>query len=126
MATSLTSRPLATILFDIYPILPEQIVPYSLTRLNQWYKDFTADPHYNFEPVWFSSFLVIELFLHLPFFFYAINGLVKDNPSLRLPLLIYATEAAASTFAVIGSLIFEQNAAFTNEKKYFLVAVHSP
>ncbi|CAG8755159.1 8812_t:CDS:2, partial [Ambispora leptoticha] len=139
MAVPLTSRPLdlvylvyfmthipITILIDTYPILPKQLVPDSITRINQWYKDFTADPNYNFEPMWFMSFLIIELFLHLPFFFYAINGLVKDSPSLRLPLLIYATETATSTFAVLASLIFEHHAALTDEKKYFLISVHLP
>jgi hypothetical protein len=71
-------------------------------------------------------FLVCELFLQLPFFFYASIGLWKGDKSIRLPLLIYASHAATTTLACISELMFGNNEGLSESQRNFLLMVYTP
>jgi hypothetical protein len=70
------------LLIDVASIFPEVILPNFLLSINKWYIKNFNDPLY--ARIWFKSFLVCELFLQLPFFFYASVGLWKGIIIIKL------------------------------------------
>lgn len=68
-----------TLAIDLQTLLPAHWIPKVLADTLSFYKNTFKDPFMgSTEPMyWFRSFLVCELILQLPFFFYACYGLVK-------------------------------------------------
>lgn len=70
-----------TLAIDLQTLLPAHWIPKALANTLSFYKNTFKDPFMgSAEPLyWFRSFLVCELILQLPFFFYACYGLVKGK-----------------------------------------------
>jgi len=64
---------------------------------------------------WFQSFLAAELFLQLPFFFYAIYCLLKKSNACRIPFIIYGAHVATTLLPIYFEL-FTSNQATDEEK----------
>lgn len=94
MSKSILSRPLdlvyftyfvihifATLAIDSQLYYPPQLVPQILKDTLQFYLETYKDPFMgsSIPLYWFSSFVLCELLVQLPFFFIACNGLLKGN-----------------------------------------------
>ncbi|KAJ1742434.1 Transmembrane protein 97 [Coemansia sp. RSA 989] len=99
-----------TLAVDILPLLPTSIIPQPLLALNRFLTATLKDPFMGIGPrsdlVWFRSLLACELFLQLPFFFYAVHALRKRLPQRFLPLLVYGVHVATTMAPVLGTLAF--------------------
>ncbi|CAJ0842123.1 3447_t:CDS:2 [Entrophospora sp. SA101] len=113
-------------LLDTTSIYPETILPSFLSSINKWYIENFNDPLYTTTRIWFKSFLFCELFLQLPFFFYASISLWKGDKSIRLLLLIYASHTATTTLACISELMFGSNEGLSESQRNFLLMAYTP
>ncbi|KAJ2548588.1 Transmembrane protein 97 [Coemansia sp. RSA 1933] len=101
-----------TLSIDIQPLLPEGIVLRPLLALNEMLTQQLRDPFMvlgnkgHADLTWFRSFLVCELVLQLPFFFYAVWALWVSSPHRHLPLLVYGAHVCTTMAPILGMLIF--------------------
>jgi len=136
--TSIFSRPLDLVCFiyliahippvialDTYITFPN-LLPTSLHNFNQWFLEKLNDPLHREAPKWFMSFLYVEIFVQLPFFVYASIGLWKDNPRVRLPLLVYSVYAMTTMMACLTELFFGKHEELTDSQRYTLVSLYGP
>ncbi|KAJ2823263.1 Transmembrane protein 97 [Coemansia erecta] len=100
-----------TIVVDVLPLLPTELIPRPLYTLNQFLTTTVGDPFMVIDPlrtdlVWFRSLLVCELLLQLPFFFYAVWALWNKSPQRHLMLLVYGVHVATTMAPILGMLVF--------------------
>jgi len=136
--TSIISRPLDLVFFiyfvtHIFPtmfldsylaLIP--LTPDFLKSINQWYTEKFNDPLFVNTPNWFRGFANIELFFHLPFFFYVSIGLWKDTTSIRLPMLVYSSHVTTTTFVCLVELLFTKHKGLTDSQRNLLISFYLP
>ncbi|KAJ2803041.1 hypothetical protein H4R20_003045 [Coemansia guatemalensis] len=119
-----------TLMFDVLPLLPSSMIPQTLLDMNSLVTDKLGDPlvvvgEGHPELVWFRSILVCEIFLQLPFFFYAVWALWTDCPRRHLPLLVYGVHVSTIMAPILGTLIRgEINR--TCSERMLLVSIYLP
>ncbi|PIA17643.1 transmembrane protein 97 [Coemansia reversa NRRL 1564] len=99
-----------TLLIDVQPLLPPDMIPQVLHGVNRLLTETLGDPFMivgagHSELVWFRSMLLCELILQLPFFFYAVWALWTDNPHRHLPFLVYGVHVSTTMIPVLGTLV---------------------
>ena len=83
-----------------------QYYPEPLRNLFAWYSStyhdvLMAPP----SPIWLQSFITCEVFLQLPFFFYATRALWNRDNSIRVPMIIYGTHVATTVLPILAELL---------------------
>ncbi|KAJ5728112.1 hypothetical protein N7493_004442, partial [Penicillium malachiteum] len=81
-------------LIDTAPLQPSWL----RTELSQQLRDFYISTYRDkfFEepaPVWFTTFIWMELLYHVPLSIWAIGGLLRDHPLVPVHLLIFGVQA---------------------------------
>lgn len=67
---------------DLIGLYPQWAIPTYLSRLNYTYVKYSGDPFMDLTRsglYWFKSFSYCEAFIQLPFFFFAVYGLLKGK-----------------------------------------------
>ncbi|KAI8071304.1 hypothetical protein BC940DRAFT_234890 [Gongronella butleri] len=141
MVSSLASRPLdlvfyvfflthipITVLFDLQALYPAAWVPQPLLSIVAWYAEATGDPfmHPLNNQYWFKSLASMEAMLQLPFFFVACNGLAKDAPWIRLPMVVYGAHVVTTLMPIMLELIANAAYNLTSTQRTMLLAIYSP
>jgi hypothetical protein len=83
------------------------------------------------KPLWLQSFILAEVVVQFPLFFYFIWGLMKkEYQKIKIPGIVYGSHVATTVWAILAeTLVSERNT--TNEKivltsfyfPYFLIPV---
>ncbi|KAG1171448.1 hypothetical protein G6F70_007034 [Rhizopus microsporus] len=117
-----------TLAIDLQTLLPAHWIPKVLADTLSFYKNTFKDPFMgSTEPMyWFRSFLVCELILQLPFFFYACYGLVKDCKRIRLPLAVYGAHVATTVIPTIAEVMFNPKYPLVASERLTLFGFYFP
>ncbi|RIB21148.1 transmembrane protein 6/97 [Gigaspora rosea] len=118
------SHIIASVLIDTYP-LHKSFAPSVLTSLNQWYIENFNDPFFVKSPTWFISCLYMEALL-IPLMVYLTIGLLKDNSSVRLPMLIYSAHVSTTTFECLSELFFGDHEELLKNQRNLLLSFYFP
>jgi hypothetical protein len=65
-----------------------------------WIRDYD-DVVLRTSPLWFRSFIWIELLGHIPYFFFAIYAFAKGRNWIRTVTIVYATEVITSMACIL-------------------------
>lgn len=105
--------------------------PPILKSLYSWYTAQFHDYLMETKPLWLQSFILAEVVLQFPLFFYFIWGLLKkEYQKIKIPGIVYGAHVATTVWAILAeTLVSEKNT--TNEKivltsfyfPYFLIPV---
>ncbi|KAJ2157016.1 Transmembrane protein 97 [Coemansia sp. RSA 552] len=119
-----------TLLVDLMPLLPAAAIPRPLLHLNQFLTGTLRDPLMVIEPrrpdlLWLHSFLVCELVLQVPFFFYAVWALWTANPRRHLPFLVYGAHVSTTVVPILATLLFGDIDRSASER-LVLVGLYAP
>ncbi|KAK4498951.1 hypothetical protein PRZ48_009462 [Zasmidium cellare] len=90
---------------DIYPLYPTSLVPQFMTDLRQWYISTYRDAFFISPPAWFTMYIWMELFYHVPLSVWALGALIRDDPKVPIHLLIYAMQTAVTTATCIADYL---------------------
>ncbi|KAJ1656410.1 Transmembrane protein 97 [Dispira simplex] len=120
-----------TVFIDSQIILPSWLYPQLFVNLFDFWHRVSGDPlvavyQFGLDPnmVWLYTFVVLELVLQLPFFFYAARELYRDSPCVRLPLGLYGAHVATTTLPILTSAWFGYPGLLLNQR-YLILAVYS-
>ncbi|PYH48921.1 EXPERA domain-containing protein [Aspergillus saccharolyticus JOP 1030-1] len=81
-------------LVDAAPILPAFLQSDLSVTLREFYIDTYHDKFFEETPTaWFTFFLLMELFYHVPLSIWALRGLKKDNPLVPVNLLVFGVQS---------------------------------
>ncbi|KAJ2019195.1 Transmembrane protein 97 [Coemansia sp. S680] len=120
-----------TLLIDVVPIFPIELIPNALISLNSLLTDVLGDPFMGIgsrarsDMTWFRSLLVCELVLQLPFFFYAVWALWTNCPRRHAPLLVYGVHVATTMVPVLG-MLFRGNVDRSCNTRAMLAGIYMP
>ena len=103
-----------TLCIDLQALLGH-LYPAILRSLYDWYVDTFNDWLFARPPYWYNSFIISELCLQLPFFFFACYGLYYKKNWLRIPSIVYGSHVATTVWA-IGAEILCSDVNTVNEK----------
>ncbi|KAK4629432.1 Sigma intracellular receptor 2 [Fulvia fulva] len=137
MATSILSRKrdIAYLIFflihipiifcvDITPLYPPSIKPQFMIDLRQWYITTYRDQFFVSPPAWFTLYMWMELFYHLPLSVWALSALLRDDPKVPVHLLAYAVQTAITTATCIADYLSWSG--FSNAEKIELGKLYVP
>ena len=71
---------------------------------------------------WFASLIWIETLFHVPFFAFAVAGFLRRWNAVRIPCIIYGTEAATSVVPIIADILSSDNN-LTDGERYKLAGI---
>ncbi|CAN0357045.1 unnamed protein product [Ascophyllum nodosum] len=74
---------------------------------------------------WFASLIWIETLFHVPFFAFAVAGFLRRWNAVRIPCIIYGTEAATSVVPIIADILSSDNN-LTDGERYKLAGIYLP
>ncbi|XP_064618496.1 sigma intracellular receptor 2-like [Lineus longissimus] len=101
----ITHIPIA-IFFDSQMLLPSWLYPEVARNTVLWYSKEYKDPMVVAAPVWFKSFIVCEITMQLPFFFFGAYAFVKGGCRwIRTPLLIYASHVVTTMLPIMAHIM---------------------
>jgi hypothetical protein len=112
-----------TLMMDLQAIFGEYY-PQPLQEIATWYIVTYRDPLMRDLPVWFRSFIWCELFVQLPFFFFATAALINKWNSIRIPGIIYGVHVATTLVPILSEFIFTPF--LTETEKLTLVGFYYP
>ena len=129
LAYFITHIPISLVL-DFQALLGAYYPPI-LKSLYSWYTAQFQDHLMATKPLWLQSFILAEVILQFPLFFFFIRGLMKkEYHKIKIPGIIYGAHVATTVWAILAeTIISDKNS--TNEKiiltsfyfPYFLVPV---
>lgn len=64
---------------DIYPLYPSSLRPQFMTTLRQWYITTYRDAFFIAPPAWFTMYIWMELFYHVPLSVWALGALWRGE-----------------------------------------------
>eukprot|EP01038_Epipyxis_sp_PR26KG_P004608 gene4608-6485_t len=111
-----------TLCLDLQALLGE-FYPVSLKDFHLFYVSTYNDPLMRLQPIWFKSFIFLELIFQLPFFFAASYGLIYRKNWIRIPSIIYGTHVATTLVPILASFAFGEN---TINEKITLASFYLP
>lgn len=112
-----------TLLIDMQAVFGA-VYPTALRDIITWYGKSFNDVLMSHPPIWFKSFIVAETFLQLPFFFFAIWGLVNKNNIIRIPGIIYGAHVATTVWTILCEFQFHDS--ITPRQKLILSLIYMP
>ncbi|KAJ1984309.1 Transmembrane protein 97 [Dimargaris verticillata] len=122
----------ATLFVDSQILFPTEWFPKALTDLAQYWLSVSGDPLFaagrigdNSNLTWLYTFMVAEFVFQLPFFGFAIRGLYRDSPCIRLPLALYGAHVATAVAPILTSIWFGYPD-LTTLQRYTLSAAYVP
>ncbi|XP_054768729.1 sigma intracellular receptor 2-like [Lytechinus pictus] len=122
-----------SILFDSQAIFPRQ-----------WYPDFLVTPKLEYTtqykdvlfaelPIWYKSFIYVEIFIQFPFFFVAAYAFYKGNCKwIRIPAIVYGAHTATTVIPIVAEIFFNDFANTTTpapstfQERATLVGIYAP
>lgn len=115
-----------TLLVDGQAVLPAAWYPTSLRDLVAWYgsADGFNDPLMRNLPTWFSHIVLGEVFLQLPFFFFAVAALLARSNALRTPGLLYGAHVCTTMIPILGHFAVDPD--LDDESRRKLIALYLP
>ncbi|EME43808.1 hypothetical protein DOTSEDRAFT_151328 [Dothistroma septosporum NZE10] len=90
---------------DITPLYPASIKPQFMIDLRQWYITTYRDQFFVSPPAWFTLYMWMELFYHVPLSVWAVGALLRDDPKVPVHLLAYAVQTAITTATCIADYL---------------------
>ena len=105
--------------------------PPILQSLYSWYTTQFHDHLMETKPLWLQSFILAEVILQFPLFFYFIWGLIKkEYHKIKIPGIVYGAHVATTVWAILAETM-RSKLNSTNEKivlisfyfPYFLIPV---
>lgn len=66
---------------DTYPLYPSNMRPEFMTHLRQWYITTYRDQFFVSPPAWFTMYIWMELFYHVPLSVWALGALIRGMSS---------------------------------------------
>ena len=112
-----------TICVDMQGLFPH-IYPAKLTNMFSWYISTYNDPLMASPPVWLRTFLILEAFVQLPFFFWAAYCLCQRLNVIRIPMVAYGAHVATTVAPILMEFIMDAD--LTKNEKATLVSFYSP
>ncbi|OAG01550.1 uncharacterized protein CC84DRAFT_1167755 [Paraphaeosphaeria sporulosa] len=91
--------------FDLTSYYPVAVKPGWMTDVRTWYIATFGDRFFYNAPAWFSTFTLLELVYHLPFSFWAIPALIRNDPRIPLALLVFALETSITTITCLAEML---------------------
>ncbi|KAL5394492.1 hypothetical protein PMIN06_002386 [Paraphaeosphaeria minitans] len=91
--------------FDLTSYYPVAVKPGWITDVRTWYVATYGDRFFYNAPAWFSTFTLLELVYHLPFSFWAIPALIRNDPRIPLALLVFALETSITTITCLAEML---------------------
>lgn len=64
---------------DLYPLYPESIKPEFMHDLRKWYIETYNDQFFVKPPAWFSMYMWMEAFYHLPLSVWAVGAILRSE-----------------------------------------------
>lgn len=112
-----------------------------MTNLRQWYITTYRDQFFISPPAWFTMYIWMELFYHVPLSVWALGALIRgmsqtsrlclvvlmffeDDPKVPIHLLIYAMQTAVTTATCIADYLSWSG--FSNAEKIELGKLYVP
>ena len=79
-------------------------------------------------PVWFRAVVWTEIFLQLPFFFYALRCFIRGDQRIRKPAAAYGFSVATTLVPILAELAFGEDKAMqlSRENRLTLVGFYLP
>ncbi|KAJ1982961.1 Transmembrane protein 97 [Dimargaris xerosporica] len=122
----------ATLFVDSQILFPTEWFPKALTNLARYWLLVSGDPLFAAGRVgddpnlmWLYTFMVAEFVLQLPFFGFAVRGLYRDSPCIRLPLALYGAHVATAVAPILTTIWFGYPD-LTTQQRYILSAAYVP
>lgn len=112
-----------TICLDLQALLGS-IYPLFLRNLNSWYCSNFNDELMAMTPIWFKTFILLELIFQLPFFFVAVYAFVYRRNWIRIPGIVYGTHVATTVAPILSSTMLSKNS--TLDQKIVLFSFYFP
>ena len=112
-----------TICVDLQAIFG-RYYPGQLQNLFSWYLNTFNDQVMKFQPIWLKSFIFAELLLQLPFFIFAIYGLIYKKKILRIPSIVYGSHTATTLIPILSEILFSDILNF--KEKAILTSFYLP
>lgn len=95
-----------TILIDCTIVIPEQYLFEIQSKLGRFHVESNNDLLVANARPWLKGFVWVEVLIQLPFFFYGAYQFYKGSKKVYIPTLVYAVEAAVTTFACLVELFY--------------------
>lgn len=97
-----------TILFDSQVLFPKSYYPSFATDLSASYAAQFKDPIMTIQPQspWLLSFIVCEVLLQFPFFFFAVAGIYKNAKWINIPGIIYGIHVTTTVVPILAEILF--------------------
>ncbi|KAJ5095062.1 hypothetical protein N7532_007353 [Penicillium argentinense] len=80
-------------LIDTVPLQPEWARTTLSANLRAFYVATYRDKFFEAPPVWFNTFIWMELLYHVPASIWAVWGLLKEHPLVPVHLLVFGIQA---------------------------------
>ena len=112
-----------TFCVDLQGLFPGQY-PQMLQDLLQWYIDTYNDNAMRDMPAWFTSFVIAEMCMQLPFFFVATYGFLFKKNWIRIPSIVYGAHVSTTLLPILLELHMATNV--TYDQKVMLYSFYAP
>ncbi|KAI9930230.1 hypothetical protein ASPWEDRAFT_35527 [Aspergillus wentii DTO 134E9] len=92
-------------LVDTVPLLPSFLQTELSTHIRGFYIDTFHDKFFeNPAPVWFQTFIWMELLYHSPLSLWALGALLRDDPMVPVHLLVFGVQAFLTSLTCLVDL----------------------
>ncbi|EAW12015.1 EXPERA domain-containing protein [Aspergillus clavatus NRRL 1] len=88
-------------LVDTVPLLPSFLQIDFMHQIRQFYINSYQDKFFSDPPAWFTAFIAMELFYHVPLSIWAVGGLLRDDPLVPVHLLVFGVQAFVTSLACL-------------------------
>ncbi|KAK9464063.1 transmembrane protein 6/97 [Lipomyces oligophaga] len=116
-----------TILIDAAIVIPRKYqLSFQTFLLDKHIQDHN-DPLVADPPVWFQSFVVVEVVGQLPFFFIAAYAFAKGSANIYITTLVYGVVASITTYGCLAEVMFGlDSAALSASDRQSLIWMYLP
>ena len=83
-----------------------------------------VDPLFIHKPAWFRGMIWCEALLQLPFFFYAVDGLIHFRNSIRIPCIIYGAHVSTTLVPILAEVL--ESKEVQNTERNTLLSFYMP
>ncbi|CAN6663828.1 hypothetical protein TRVA0_035S00958 [Trichomonascus vanleenenianus] len=110
-----------TLLIDSTIAIPREYLFDIQKHLGDFHIASNKDLLVESRPIWLQSFVWVELLFQTPFFLIATYGLIKDCKKTYILILIYAVEAAITTFGCLAEVLYLDGLSPSERTNLFLL-----
>ncbi|KAJ5217089.1 hypothetical protein N7468_010097 [Penicillium chermesinum] len=111
-------------LIDTVPLQPAWLQSSLSPPIRAFYVNTYRDKFFEAAPVWFQSFMWMELLYHVPLSLWAVWALMKDHPFVPVHLLGFGVQVVVTTIACLATVWSWEDR--TVEEKTSLTSLYGP